>query len=67
MPKPCRLGYEEHDGSRYCFEHYGFAHLLMFGTLTCDRKPTLDQRPHARLLPRTHPERYRAPGGTRDH
>ena len=20
----CRFGYEEHDGSRYCYEHYGF-------------------------------------------
>jgi hypothetical protein len=22
----CRFGYEEHDGDRYCFEHYGFHH-----------------------------------------
>lgn len=22
--QPCRLGYEEHDGARYCFEHGGF-------------------------------------------
>ena len=21
---PCRLGYEEYDGARYCFEHGGF-------------------------------------------
>ena len=36
----CRLGYEEHDGSRYCFEHGGFAHYLMCGTLICDRAPS---------------------------
>lgn len=38
--EPCRLGYEEHDGSRYCFAHGGFAHYLIWGTLICDRKPT---------------------------
>lgn len=24
MPEPCRFGYEEYDGARYCFEHAGF-------------------------------------------
>jgi hypothetical protein len=24
LPAPCRFGYEEHDGGRYCFEHGGF-------------------------------------------
>ena len=36
----CRLGYEEHDGSRYCFAHGGFAHYLMWGTLICGRART---------------------------
>lgn len=39
---PCRLGYEEHDGSRYCHEHGGFAHFLMFRTLICDRARRAD-------------------------
>lgn len=24
VPLPCRLGYTEYDGARYCFEHGGF-------------------------------------------
>lgn len=37
VPTECRLGYEEYDGARYCFQHGGFAHYLMRGHLTCDR------------------------------
>lgn len=38
-PEPCRLGYEEYDGARYCFAHGGF---VPAGTrrLICDRKPS---------------------------
>jgi hypothetical protein len=35
--EPCRLGYEEHDGSRYCHEHGGFVHYAMYRTMRCDR------------------------------
>jgi hypothetical protein len=31
------LGYEEHDGYRYCFEHFGWVHYYMTGSMTCDR------------------------------
>jgi hypothetical protein len=39
-PSPCRLGYEEYDGARYCFEHAGFAHYLQNRHLNCDRRPS---------------------------
>ena len=40
----CRLGYEEHDGARYCFEHGGFAHYLMHRTSICDNHPNFALR-----------------------
>jgi hypothetical protein len=38
-PTPCRFGYEEHDGARYCFEHGGFLEAGPFysGSRRCDR------------------------------
>lgn len=36
-PTPCRLGYEEHDGARYCFEHGGFLEAGVQSRLRCDR------------------------------
>ena len=35
----CRLGYEEYDGARYCFEHGGFLEPGAFysGSRWCDR------------------------------
>lgn len=37
--EPCRLGYEEYDGARYCFEHGGFLDAGPFysGSRRCDR------------------------------
>lgn len=35
--EPCRLGYEEHDGTRYCFAHGGFAESFI-RQMTCDRR-----------------------------
>jgi hypothetical protein len=38
VPKPdapCRLGYEEHDGSAYCHEHGGFV-AYAAGSRTCN-------------------------------
>lgn len=46
--EPCRLGYEEHDGHRYCFEHGGFA-FSAARQMTCDRKP----EPHPLPIHRT--------------
>jgi hypothetical protein len=34
----CRLGYEEHDGMSYCYEHGGFA-MTVIRKMTCDRHP----------------------------
>lgn len=34
----CRFGYEEYDGSRYCFEHAGFLEAGL-RTHLCDRHP----------------------------
>ena len=36
--EPCRLGYEEHDGTSYCFAHGGFANTVI-RQMTCDRRP----------------------------
>lgn len=40
----CRLGYEEHDGDAYCFEHGGFAHYAA-GSRQCDRADALSPTP----------------------
>ena len=39
----CRLGYEEYDGARYCFEHGGFLEPGVFysGSRRCDRAARL--------------------------
>ena len=42
-PEPCRLGYVEHDGYQYCFEHSGWHHYTD-RSLQCSRaryEPTL--------------------------
>lgn len=38
VAQPCDLGYEEHDGARYCFEHGGFLEPGVRGW-RCDRAP----------------------------
>jgi hypothetical protein len=35
---PCRLGYLEPDGFRYCYEHGGFANNYGDHAMRCDRK-----------------------------
>ena len=35
---PCRFGYEEYDGARYCHEHAGFLEAGVQSRL-CDRAP----------------------------
>ena len=35
-PTPCRFGYEEYDGARYCLEHGGFLEAGVQSRL-CDR------------------------------
>jgi hypothetical protein len=44
---PCRFGYEEYDGARYCFEHGGFLEAGV-RSLRCDRArvtpPEVDRR-----------------------
>jgi hypothetical protein len=47
-PEDCRLGYEEHDGDRYCFEHGDF---LVAGAAT-RRCPTW----HAEFATRPAPD-----------
>lgn len=44
---PCRLGYEEHDGSRYCFAHAGFT-VAGSRSLLCDRAMSDDRTEQAR-------------------
>lgn len=39
---PCRLGYEEYDGARYCFEHGAFLEAGM-RTQRCASAPLLPQ------------------------
>lgn len=36
QPTPCHLGYTEHDGARYCFEHGGFLEAGV-QSVRCDR------------------------------
>lgn len=46
-PASCRFGYEEDDGARYCFEHFGFLEPGPFysGSRRCRRAPaTADER-----------------------
>lgn len=38
----CRLGYEEHDGARYCFEHGDFL-VAGLRTQRCASAPALPQ------------------------
>lgn len=40
--KPCRFGYEEYDGARYCFEHGGFLEAGM-QSRRCDRAALADE------------------------
>ena len=37
MSTPCRFGYEEHDGARYCHEHAGFLEAGV-DSIYCDRR-----------------------------
>lgn len=41
-PTACRLGYEEYDGGRYCFEHSAFLEAGL-RTQRCAAAPTLTQ------------------------
>ena len=42
VDQACRLGYEEHDGARYCHEHGGFLEPGVRGQC-CDRAPVPTQ------------------------
>lgn len=42
--EPCRLGYTEYDGARYCFEHGGFLERGL-NTRRCDRAPRVPTQP----------------------
>lgn len=44
--QPCRLGYEEYDGARYCFEHGAFLEAGM-RTQRCAAAPALAQLTNA--------------------
>lgn len=39
IPEPCRLGYVEYDGDRYCFTHGGFTSHYGSHPTWCDRRP----------------------------
>lgn len=40
---PCRFGYVEYDGDRYCHEHGGFAAFYGPHPNRCDRAPSQER------------------------